>query len=727
MPRPMPLSPTTARRQALRSAPGLALTLLLGLSAAAAPAAAAAAAATPVIHHDAVITFDVGAHTVHVVDRVTLPAAADSFALDRGLAPLITPAASAAVADAAADAADDLAAAETSAAAAPGAALAQLARGEFAGENRQYARPAGGAFTVAALAFAHQPTDEVRFSRENVGGEITATVGSEGIWLSGASAWLPASDGAMHAGTFTIDVPAGWFPVFSGEIIEERTEGDRRLTTYRIDQPVDGLPLVANTFTVTERDHAGVTIRTCLLEPDPKLSELYLERTAHYLDLYADLLGPYPYRSFTTVENWFPTGYGMPGWTLLGSQVLRLPFIPYTSFGHEIAHNWWGNSVFVDPAEGNWCEGLTVWCADYLYKLQESEAAAREYRRNQLKDYAAYVGGHPERDFPLAEFKARHSGATRAVGYGKSMAIWHMLEQRLGRETVLAALRQVYAEFQGRPAAWSDFFAALEQQSGEDLDQFRAQWLERTGAPVITLAEAGRDGDEVRVTLRQEYPAYELAVPVVIERAEGMVSHQERHTVLLHDTAQTFAFDAPGAVRVSVDPDYDLFRRLHPAEIEPTLSQVLAADSHVFVAPAAGAMVQHAAREFAAAFCECDAPDVRTDGTPADGAVNVLINPSGEVLAARRPPGLEVHGDLVFLDGLRYSLEDHDLVFAAPAPGGGADLVVLSRNAKRLAALGSRLGHYGKYSWLLFPAGAGRAERGNWAPADSPLTVALED
>ena len=40
--------------------------------------------------------------------------------------------------------------------------------------------------------------------------------------------------------------------------------------------------------------------------------------------------------------------------------------------------------------------------------LVEGEDAAREYRRNQLKDYAAYIGGHPERDFSLSEFKARH-------------------------------------------------------------------------------------------------------------------------------------------------------------------------------------------------------------------------------------------------------------------------------------------------------------------------------
>ena len=72
----------------------------------------------------------------------------------------------------------------------------------------------------------------------------------------------------------------------------------------------------------------------------------------------------------------------------------------------------------------------------------------------------------------LAKLLGGATGATRAVGYGKSMAIWHMLEQELGRPAVIEALRAVYRDFRGRPAAWSDFFAALEAASGRDLQGF---------------------------------------------------------------------------------------------------------------------------------------------------------------------------------------------------------------------------------------------------------------
>ena len=70
--------------------------------------------------------------------------------------------------------------------------------------------------------------------------------------------------------------------------------------------------------------------------------------------MYRQLIGPYPYGKFALVENFWETGYGMASFTLLGPQVIRFPFILNSSYPHEILHNWWGNSVFVDYASGNW-------------------------------------------------------------------------------------------------------------------------------------------------------------------------------------------------------------------------------------------------------------------------------------------------------------------------------------------------------------------------------------
>ena len=65
----------------------------------------------------------------------------------------------------------------------------------------------------------------------------------------------------------------------------------------------------------------------------------------------------------------------MPSFTLLGPQIIRFPFILTSSYPHEILHNWWGNSVFVDETRGNWCEGLTAYIADHLMQEQRGEDA----------------------------------------------------------------------------------------------------------------------------------------------------------------------------------------------------------------------------------------------------------------------------------------------------------------------------------------------------------------
>jgi hypothetical protein len=296
-----------------------------------------------------------------------------------------------------------------------------------------------------------------------------------------------------------------------------------------------------------------------------------------------------------------------------------------------------------------------------------------------------------------------------------------MLEQELGREAVIEALRAVYRDFRGRAAAWSDFLAALEAASGRDLSAFADQWLTRVGAPTLQIAGARRDGDTVRLTLRQTDPAYDLLVPVVIATPGGEVRHRVRFTA----PEQSFDLIAPGATELRVDPDNDLFRHLDPTEIEPTLSQVFAVAEHVFVPPVSGGLIKLATATFAADFCECDEPVIRDNGEPDEAAVNVIINPAPSVFETRQPSQLQVHGDLVFLDGRRFDLKEHDVVLAVAAPGGPTDLVILTRNAGRLKGLGTRLGHYGKYSWLVFPAGGGQVERGNWQPAANPLTVSL--
>jgi aminopeptidase N len=124
--------------------------------------------------------------------------------------------------------------------------------------------------------------------------------------------------------------------------------------------------LIAAPFERYEKPIQNGQAQVYLRSSDPDLAERYLEATERYLALYSALIGPYPYDKFAPVENFWDTGLGMPSFTLLGPRVIRLPFILYTSYPHEVLHNWWGNGVYVDYETGNWSEGLTAYLADNL-------------------------------------------------------------------------------------------------------------------------------------------------------------------------------------------------------------------------------------------------------------------------------------------------------------------------------------------------------------------------
>jgi hypothetical protein len=189
---------------------------------------------------------------------------------------------------------------------------------------------------------------------------VSATISKKGSFLLAGSSWYPELNESQAIYSLKIRAPAGMIAVTAGQSMGHQTEDGKTVSTWKVDYPVEGLSISAAAYVVREKKVGAVTAATYFLSPDRQLSDSYLDATANYLSLYSDLFGPYPFDKFAVVENFFPTGYGFPSYTLLGSAVLRLPFIIYTSLGHEIAHCWWGNGVYVDYDNGNWSEAICI-------------------------------------------------------------------------------------------------------------------------------------------------------------------------------------------------------------------------------------------------------------------------------------------------------------------------------------------------------------------------------
>ncbi len=334
-------------------------------------------------------------------------------------------------------------------------------------------------------------------------------IGPEGVLLGGSSHWWPQIGGFPMLGfEMTVSLPEGWRSVSQGQRTERSEQNGRVQETWQEASPQEEIYLVAARFTEYRRAGGGVEAVVFLREPDEALARRYLEVTRRTLQMYDRLIGPYPYTKFALVENFWETGYGMPSFTLLGPRVIRLPFIPYTSYPHEILHNWWGNGVYVDFDSGNWSEGLTSYRACHLVKEQRGEGA--EYRRAALQKYLSYVGR--AEDFPLSAFRGRHGETSQAVGYNKALMFFHMLRRRLGDAAFLEGLRLFEARHRFKRAGFADLRAAFESVSGLELESEFEQWVSRVGAPALEVTdvrvERNAEGYRLKGALRR--PAAEL-------------------------------------------------------------------------------------------------------------------------------------------------------------------------------------------------------------------------
>jgi hypothetical protein len=685
--------------------------------------ASAEPAQSPVIHHDLVVTLDPANHRIKVRDRIRIPGALVSAPLTVSLN------------------------AELNVQAVSGGLrllpMRSRVPGPDSGMDRDDHDPASrvavnlyrveGAMPGQELTAELDYEGVINFAVRQSGGEYARAfsqspglIEPRGVYLAGSTSWVPRVGDALMTYTLAVELPAGWKSVSQGERTSGGTPGSPAGVSERwsVATPTEEVHLIAAPFTEYSRDAGAVKAFAFLRKPDQALADRYLDATAQYLEMYRGLLGPYPYSKFALVENFWETGYGMPSFTLLGEQVIRFPFILHSSYPHELLHNWWGNGVFVDFAGGNWCEGLTAYLADHLIAEQRGQGA--DHRRAILQRVTDYVT--PENDFPPSRFQSRHDAVTEAVGYGKTAMVWNMLREKIGDAQFIKALQEFYRDNRFRVASFDDIRKSFEAVSGADLRPFFDQWIKNVGTPSLKLDHAAGDGERVDITLSQVQPGrlFTLDVPVIIETDQGV---ETRTVSMPSDRARVdVSFDLKGAARrVEIDPQFQLYRRLSPFEIPPSLSKAFGAKKVLIVMSAESAPVYTGLAKAWSRDGVETVMDSQLDALPADRAVWVFG--AGNKFAPVVAEALKTHGASLDATGLRTANAMHEaagrsLVAGVRHPHNPDSVVIYVSASSEAAAnaLARKLPHYGKYSWLVFAGDEATNEAtGEWPIGDTPL------
>ncbi|MCR4293497.1 MAG: hypothetical protein NUV76_11540 [Candidatus Kuenenia sp.] len=571
------------------------------------------------------------------------------------------------------------------------------------------------------------------FSGEDIGA-TSGIIGEYGVYLSPACRWYPDMADSLATFKVTVVMPKEYEAVTQGILVGKKTADNKVSITWEEDSVSEGCSLVAGKYKVTAVRHNDIDIYAYFYPEEQPLVDTYLDATKRYLDIYHDLIGKYPYKKFAIVENFFQTGYGMPSFTLLGSEVVKLPFIVDISLGHEVLHNWWGNSVFVDDSRGNWCEGLTTYMADYYYKEIKGDAAATTYRSEICRKYTHYVT--TQNDFPLKMFLGRSDKATQAIGYGKTAMVFHMLRKMLGDEVFYQALRDFYKNMLWQRANWEDIEKVFEKVSGLELAWFFDQWVNKKGAPVIELGETtvNKEGNVWVVKaeiLQKTNEPYRLHLPVSLQLEDG-IFHTTAEIKNASDRISLQVKSRPE--NIAIDPYTEVFRRLHADEIPPTIDLVMG-DSKIIIYPSNCEDSMKAEYKKLAHILATERDSIKADTeiTEAEIAQTSLFilggveeNKISKLVQKNLPVELSLTKDAFGADTVMYGDKKDAFLVTIKHPFHKEKGIALFAgfSPEAINKAGYKIQHYGKYSYLVFSDGNNRVKE-VVSIGDSPLQRTL--
>ncbi|MDX6738562.1 M1 family metallopeptidase [Actinocorallia sp. A-T 12471] len=302
----------------------------------------------------------------------------------------------------------------------------------------------------------------------------------------GAATWFPVNDTPKDkaAYDFTITVPKGLTAIANGDFLGRKTAKGKSVYRWRMKQPMASeLSMVAiGKYKVLRTNTGGLPSYTAIDSELAGAGQLkkYDKKTRSVVRWLSSRFGAYPFTSTGGVVDEVNVGYsletqGRPvhDWNLKGKNP------PDGLIVHELAHQWFGDSVTPAKWKDIWLnEGFATY-AEWMWSEKSGGATAAElfrlaYSAGPNADVWKGVLAEPGRDHIFDNFI-----------YQRGAMTVHRLRVALGDKVFFGMLKSWLANREGGTVSTKGFQAFAEKYSGKQLDGLFDKWVYKAGKPKL--------------------------------------------------------------------------------------------------------------------------------------------------------------------------------------------------------------------------------------------------
>lgn len=378
-------------------------------------------------------------------------------------------------------------------------------------------------------------------------------------WPNLAKYWLPCVDHPYDkaAVEFHITAPEYYDVIATGKKIEESNLGKGfKLTSYREDAPVavKVMTIGLTRFAQKVTGDVGEIEVSSWVYPENRLAGFKdFEEAKSILEFFVNQIGPYSYSKLANVQaktKW--GGLENAGAISYAEKLITGEKKIQELMAHEIAHQWFGNSVTEDQWNHVWLsEGFATYFAIlYLEEVHGIERRKLEVTKDKKEVFDYYLKN------PSAIVDTRIKDPEKMANintYQKAGWMLHMLRHQLGDKLFWEGIREYYSLYQNKNAMSSDFQKVMEQVSNEKLKEFFDQWLYIEGHPQLKWAWKYKRG-KVIISVRQKQKHHTFKFP--LEFGFTSEDQTEIHSFEMNKSSQKFEFNTGSKPQqVLIDPD----------------------------------------------------------------------------------------------------------------------------------------------------------------------------